>query len=264
MRERARGCVDPGVPERQRLSVVADTFRSRHVKGNVGFVLAYPDWADPRVLDSAAYLLPGRGGTAAGTVDDVGFGAYFSRLHFGAMGRRPFVLAAVDAGESYFHPRASGEDRLSLVMNELPELVARLTGARPRHEALLGVSMGGYGALLAAERAPSRYAAVAVAGPALFGSYADEHGSVGDAFDDAHDFAAYDVIAHASSLRARVMVRCGDRDPFAPAVRRFAQRCPLADVRIVPGCHTDGFWRASAPSLLFFVARALNGRYPIS
>lgn len=258
VRERIRGCPDADVPSQLHLTVVADTFRSRHVRGPVGYALAYPDWIDPRSIDGAIYLLPGRGGAARSTVDDLGFGAHFSRSKFEGKGRRPSVLIAVDAGESYFHRRASGEDRLAMVMEELPEIVARRTGARPRREALIGVSMGGYGALLAYARAPSRYRAVAVAGPALFTSYADERAGVGDAFDDARDFAANDAGA-ACAARANVYVRCGESDPFAPAVRAFLRRCPHAEADIVPGCHTDGFWRASAPHLLGFAQRFLNG-----
>ena len=72
--------------------------------------------------------------------------------------------------------------------------------------------MGGYGALLAAEREPQRYRAVAVAGPAIFPSYADENRSVGDAFDSPADYARHDVLAHAARLRGRpVHVSCGAR-----------------------------------------------------
>jgi pimeloyl-ACP methyl ester carboxylesterase len=62
------------------------------------------------------------------------------------------------------------------------------------------MSMGGYGALLAAEREPARYRAVAVAGPAIFPSYADERGSVGDAFTAAAPFVS---IATRSVISAR-------------------------------------------------------------
>ena len=257
MRDRARGCGDTSVPATEHLTVVDGRFRSRHVRGDVGYAIAYPDDVDPHTIDGAAYLLPGRGGSARDALDD--FGAFYARVRHGGYRGSRYLLIAVDAGESYFHPRASGEDRLALVMEELPDVVARVTGARPRREALLGVSMGGYGALLAYERASSRYRAVAVAGPALFTSYANERASVGDAFDSAADFARHDVVRDASRLLGtNVYVRCGDSDPFAPAVRTFAKRCPHADVRIIPGCHTSGFWRATAPYMLGFVARYLN------
>jgi pimeloyl-ACP methyl ester carboxylesterase len=118
--------------------------------------------------------------------------------------------------------------------------------------------MGGYGALLAAERNPKRYRAVAVAGPAIFPSFADERASVGDAFDDAEDFARNDVIAHAAALRGvPVLVRAGASDPFVPGVRAFARAAAQADVRVEPGCHDDGFWRTAAPDMIRFVGRRL-------
>jgi alpha-beta hydrolase superfamily lysophospholipase len=173
-------------------------------------------------------------------------------------GGRPFALAAIDAGESYFHPRTSGEDRLALATVEFPRIVRDVLGVPHLREALMGQSMGGYGALLAAEREPMRYRAVAVAGPAIFPSYEDEHRSVGDAFDSAADFARYDVLAHAGSLRGRpVRIWCGRRDPFLPGVRAFARACPTANVRIGPGCHDDGFWRVSAAPLLQFIGAHL-------
>jgi pimeloyl-ACP methyl ester carboxylesterase len=254
----AKGCVD--VPSSLALDtfIVASSLRSRHVRQAVGYVLVVADDVDRRTIDRAIYVLPGRGVAAREVVGGLNFGGAFSA----AIRRHPIlrrsVLVAVDAGESYFHPRASGEDRLALVTDELPNVVARLTGAPPRREALIGMSMGGYGALLAAERNPGRYQAVAVAGPAIFPSYADERGSVGDAFDGPADFARYDVIAHAASLRGRaVRIRCGVSDPFVPGVRAFARACSSADVLIEKGCHDDGFWRASAPELLEFIAAHL-------
>ncbi|HEX3468071.1 MAG TPA: alpha/beta hydrolase-fold protein, partial [Candidatus Elarobacter sp.] len=145
-------------------------------------------------------------------------------------------------------------DRLAVVTGELARAVrAALRVARLR-EALIGQSMGGYGALLAAERVPERYRAVAVAGPAIFPSFDDERQSVGDAFDSAADFARYDVTAHAAALRGvPVQIWSGNRDPFQPGVRAFARACPSAQVHLTAGCHDDGFWRATAAPVLAFV-----------
>jgi pimeloyl-ACP methyl ester carboxylesterase len=254
----AKGCVD--VPSSAAVGIVtiAGTLRSRHVGQAVGYVAALAGDVDRRTIDRAIYVLPGRSATARSVFATLSYDGALSAVTRSLPILRRSVLVAVDAGETYFHPRASGEDRLALVTEELPNVVARLTGARPRHEALMGMSMGGYGALLAAEREPGRYAAVAVAGPAIFPSYENERGSVGDAFDSAADFARYDVIAHAAALRGRpVRIRCGVNDPFVPGVRAFAQACPSADVLIEKGCHDDGFWRTSAPALLEFVAAHL-------
>jgi Putative esterase len=247
--ERAHGCVDVRVPPADGVRVIRGDFRSARVRGPVGYVIVVPDGAPP---DAVAYVLPGRGSDAAAALG-LGLDGFLAEQLRRGGGRR-FVLAIVDAGESYFHPRASGEDRLAMATAEFPRIVARALGRSPAREAIMGQSMGGYGALLAAEREPRRYRAVAVAGPAIFPSYEDERRSVGDAFDSAADYAEHDVIAHASALRGRpVMIAIGARDPFLPGARMFARACPTARLRVQAGCHDDGFWRASAAPLLDFV-----------
>jgi hypothetical protein len=258
LRERVRviahGCVDAAVPPMSGVRVLRGTIPTRHVATAVHYAVIVPESA--RHIDAVAYLLPGRGGTPESEIA-IGLGGFFARYLRG--GGTPFALAIIDAGESYFHPRAAGEDRLAVVTADFPRAVREVLGTTNLHEALLGESMGGYGALLAAEREPARYRAVAVAGPAIFPSYADERGSVGDAFDSARDFARYDVIAHAGALRGRpVQVWCGLHDPFLPGVQAFARACPTAEVQVHKGCHDDGSWRASAPSRLEFVGAHLR------
>jgi pimeloyl-ACP methyl ester carboxylesterase len=251
--ERGHDCVDAAIPSAAGVQVVRGVVPTRRVATTARYALIVPDGV--RALDRVAYVLPGRGGDANSAValGLDGFLAAYLRA-----GGRPFALAAIDAGESYFHPRASGEDRLALATVDFPRVVRDVLGAPRLREALMGQSMGGYGALLAAEREPLRYRAVAVAGPAIFPSYEDEHRSVGDAFDSAADFARYDVLAHASALHGRpVRIWVGRHDPFLPGVRAFARACPTADVHVEPGCHDDGFWRASAASLLSFIGAHL-------
>jgi pimeloyl-ACP methyl ester carboxylesterase len=247
--EVAHGCVDVPVPAANGVRVVRHTFASAHVRGPVNLAIAVPE-ADPAPV-AVAYLLPGRG-SDAGAAMGLGFDGFLAAWL--RAGGAPFAIAAVDAGESYFHARRGGEDRLALVRDELPAAVANALGTIVAREALIGQSMGGYGALLAAEREPQRYRAVAVAGPAIFPSYEDEHRSVGDAFDSAADYARYDVIAHASALRGRpVQIWCGRRDPFLPGVRAFARACPTAELHVDPGCHDEGFWRATAAAVVAFI-----------
>jgi pimeloyl-ACP methyl ester carboxylesterase len=247
--DRAHGCVDVRIPDAAGVSVVRGVIPTRRVASPVRYAIAVPTGA--RVLDRVAYLLPGRGGSAD-ALTSLGFTGFLAD-HL-RNGGAPIAIAAMDSGESYYHLRSSGEDRLGVATADFPAVVRRVLGVQRLREALMGQSMGGYGALLAAEREPRRYRAVAVAGPAIFPSYEDEHRSVGDAFDSAADFARYDVLAHAGSLRGRpVRVWCGRHDPFLPGVRAFARACPTADVRIEPGCHDDGFWRASAAPLLQFI-----------
>jgi pimeloyl-ACP methyl ester carboxylesterase len=257
LRERVRviahGCIDAPIPSASGIQVLRGTIPTHRVATPVRYAVVVP--AEARRLDAVAYLLPGRSIDAEGEIA-IGLGGFFAS--YLRAGGKPFALAIMDSGDSYYHPRASGEDRLAVATVDFPRVVRGLLGAAQLREALLGESMGGYGALLAAEREPQRYRAVAVAGPAIFPSYDNERGSVGDAFDSAADFARYDLIAHAGALHGRpVRIWCGLHDPFLPGVRAFARACPTADVHVQPGCHDDGFWRASAPSLLDFVGRLL-------
>jgi pimeloyl-ACP methyl ester carboxylesterase len=252
-----RGCARVvGLPSTNGVTVVYRTFDSQHVAPphRVTYGIAYPANVDPKTIERVAYALPGRGESAKEMLGT--FAAFFAQQPHDP--QAPWMLVSADAGESYFHPRRNGENRLTLVASDLWSALARDFGIRPKREALLGVSMGGYGALLAAEQYWPRYCSVAVAGPAIFPSYKDEASSVGDAFDDESDFNAYSVIAGSGMLaHIPVLVRAGSGDPFVPGVRAFAARVPHADVRIEPGCHDEMFWRSSAPAMLAFTAKNL-------
>ena len=244
-----RTCVDTALPSLDGVRIIPGTIDAGR---RYACAIALPQRAR---IDAVVYLLPGRGGTALGALSGIvaPFLAEPSRR-----GGTPFAIAAIDAGESYFHRRTSGEDRLRAVTVGLRSAAAAALGRRPRAEAIMGQSMGGYGALLAAETYPHRYRAVAVAGPAIFPSYDDERNSVGDAFDSAADFAAHDVVAHAGALRGLpVGVWIGTSDPFLPGVRLFARALPAAQITVAPGCHDDGFWRVHTPAMLAFVGAHL-------
>lgn len=218
-------CVDGSAPPAYDVVQRAATFASRFAREPLGYVFAYPDRTDPQHVDRVAYLLPDRGGTAVGTFAPLGFGGAL-RKHARANG--PFAILAIDA---------IPDDPTALVTVELPLIVETIVGHRPEREALLGIGAGGDGALLAAEREPLRYAAVAQAGTA---------------------FAQGAVIDNAARLDGRpILVRMGESDPSVPAARTFAARCPTARVDVARGCHDDGFWRASADQLVGFVATQL-------
>ncbi len=235
--------------------IIEGIIPARHVRTPIRYALVLPRGVDPRTVTRIVYALPGRGGDAHSFVTWTGYGIAAQKIM--KAGGAPFAVLAMDAGESYFHPRTSGEDRLDILVNDLPVLARTLISPNITYEALTGVSMGGYGALLAAERNPHRYRAVGVAGPALFQSYAEENHAIGDGFDDAAQFAAYDVIGHAATLaHIPVMVRVGYADPFYTNVKAFARAAPHADVAYVEhGCHDEGMWQRTAPELLAFASQ---------
>lgn len=242
------------------------TFRSEVLGADVEYgswapAIKYPDGFKFPVV----YCLPARGQSPHWVLDGPVYLADFAAVKNPDGGIPVLALVAVEGSDTYWHERASGEDRMAMLLDEFIPWYERrydVGGARERR-AVMGWSMGGYGALLAAERRPDMFAAVCAASPALWRSYDD---GVGDAFDDAQDFAENDVFAGIGKLDGTaVRVDCGKADVFHDAARDFAARCeeqtgrPVAgDVRdAVEGCHDPDYWRRVAPDELAFVRRAL-------
>ncbi|HEX3539402.1 MAG TPA: alpha/beta hydrolase-fold protein [Acidimicrobiales bacterium] len=185
----------------------------------------------------------------------------FDTIHLptvvGSLGA-PLAVAAVDGGgDSYWHPRTDGTDALAMLLDEFIPMVERRTGTTAA--ALLGWSMGGYGSLLAAERASSRFFAVAVASPALWTSPAQ---TAPGAFDSAADYRRFDVYGGAHQLVGITMrVDCGTSDPFYHATRRFVAALPGGNQgSFGPGGHDSGYWRGVAPAQMATIAAALPPR----
>ncbi len=166
------------------------------------------------------------------------------------------AIAGVDGGaDSYWHQRADGQDPLAMLLDEFIPMIERRIPTQRR--ALLGWSMGGYGALLAAETSPGRFRAVAAASPALWTS----SGATADgAFDDADDYARHDVFRHAARLSAlAVRIDCGKGDPFYPAARKFAGDLhPEPETSFGDGFHDAAYWRSVAPAQLRTITQAFN------
>jgi hypothetical protein len=139
--------------------------------------------------------------------------------------------------------------------------------------ALLGESVGGYGALLLAERLAAAgrrgmpaVAAVAALSPAIFASYADAIAANRGAFDSPADFRRNDVPAGAAALRdVTTWIACGSDDPFEAEAGDLRARLAALTGRPVPGgilagCHDDAFWQRNMPAALGFAGAHLSGR----
>jgi enterochelin esterase-like enzyme len=160
----------------------------------------------------------------------------------------------VDGGrDSYWHRRSDGTDALAMLLEEFIPLVRDRVGPLPH--ALMGWSMGGYGALLAAERVPRQFRAVAPASPALWLS---PGATALGAFDSPADFYANDVFAGVGKLRAmKVAVFCGTGDPFYAATRQLSGLMDFPhEARFGPGGHDDAYWRSVAPAQLRAIGAA--------
>jgi pimeloyl-ACP methyl ester carboxylesterase len=101
--------------------------------------------------------------------------------------------------------------------------------------------MGGYGAILLAEKYPRLIAAVAAISPAIWTSYAEAQSANAGAYASAADFAADDAVTHAAALaRIPVSVASGYEDPFYSGVQALTRALPkTAETYFGSGCHTD-------------------------
>jgi Putative esterase len=232
------------------------TLDSLHVDEPVGYSIAWPPGTEPGDALPVCFALPGRGGGPP-----MGFAGFVAEAVRNGKSP-PYAVVGVDGGVSYWHRRKTGEDRLRMLLHELVPLCARRfkLGGGGRGRAVIGWSMGGYGALLAAETEPRLFSAVVAAGPAVWTSYDAMMQGPRDAFDDAADFARYDVIAHAARLSGvNVRIDCGKQDPFYGYVTYLWAALPATpDGGYGKGGHDGVFWGKVAPAEAEFIGRALR------
>ena len=119
-------------------------------------------------------------------------------------GVTPFAVAAVQAGDTYWHARAAGDDAMAMLFDEFIPFLRDGSASTGRWRSWAGRWAGATGRC--GRRSCTRRTSAAVCGvsAALWRSYED---GVGDAFDSAADYARNDVYADAGN--AARLCRCG-------------------------------------------------------
>ena len=233
------------------------TFVSRARRRNVGYTIAYPPGYRPGARLPLVVGLHGYGGSHA-SVFGLLSPAQVLALRVGGAPLAPMALVTVDGGGGYWNPHP-GDDPMGMVTGELIPRCQRLGLGQAHPAGAIGVSMGGYGALLLAEKHPGLFRAAAAISPAIWTSYAQAHAANPGAYASAAAFASADAVTHTASLATvAVRVAAGVSDPFIPGVRALARVLPpTAVVDIGHGCHAGPFAAAQLPPSIAFLASHL-------
>jgi S-formylglutathione hydrolase FrmB len=247
---------------------VSGTFYSRARNQTVGYTIAYPPGRRPGSRLPLVVMLHGYGGNHANALSEMS-PAQALALRVNGSPLPPMALVTADGGGGYWNPHP-GDNPQAMLTDELIPMCQRrglgdgARGGQTRRIGVMGISMGGYGSLLLAEKRPDLISAVAAISPAVWTSYAQARAANAGAYASAADFAADDVVTHATALaRVPVRVASGFSDPFYPGVQAFARALPKepgghpATLAFANGCHTGPFFTAQEPPSLAFLARHL-------
>jgi pimeloyl-ACP methyl ester carboxylesterase len=236
----------------------SNQFYSRRRNRHVGYTIAYPPAHGPGDRLPLVLMLHGFGGNHIGALTGMS-PAQAVALQIDGAPLAPLAMVTVDGGGGYWNPHP-GDDPMGMVVDELIPLCRRLGLGRPPHRiGAMGISMGGYGALLFAEKFPHLFSAVAAISPAIWTSYPQARSANAGAYASDTAFAANDVVTHTRALAGKpVRVASGDSDPFHPGVVALAAALPSgAIVEFSQGCHTGSFFLAQQPPSLAFLSRHL-------
>ena len=235
------------IPDAEPGRLVTGSFVSRARGGTeVGWAVSYPVGASVRARLPVVLVLHGASGDSRTAFDEHALDRF--RTLVVADGVPPFVLAAVDGGDSGWRAQPDGTDPSRMLLEEfLPRLEDRRLDVG--RVALHGWSLGGYGVLRLAGLDLLPVRAVTASSPALTAVP-----------DDAP--AADDVLGHPERLDGvPLRIDCGRGDPFYRVVREFVESLggldPPPESSFGPGAHTAPYRRSEAAAQLRFLGTRL-------
>jgi len=222
---------------------------ARHTE--VELIVMRPEGAAPDL--PVCLALHGRG-EGAGMFNELGVPKILTSL-VNYQGVPPFAVVAMDGGDSYWVARDRDDDPQAMLNEDVPRWLAE-RGLVSNPFAVLGISMGGYGALNYASN-PSG-PAVALISPALFLSWPEAESR--DVFANEKRWRETDPLQNLSSFAGvSIGVWSGESDPFIDGARRLSEQATnIRAAEFKPGAHDGAYWRKVLPEALKFVGQQIG------
>jgi Putative esterase len=220
-----------------------------------GYAIAYPPGHDRGSRIPLGIYLHADGGSHTSSIG----GLPLARALAGD-GLPPIALVAADGGNLDWHPHP-GDNPMGMIIGEIIPMCQRLgLGTTPQGLGTIGTSMGGYGAILLAEKHPGIVAACAAIRPAIWTTYSEAHSANPGAYNSASQFAEYDAVTPTAPLTGKpIRIASGTDDPFHPGVVALINNLPTnATTDLSAGCHDGSFFASQRHASLLFLGRHLN------
>jgi pimeloyl-ACP methyl ester carboxylesterase len=233
---------------------ITGRFVSRARNRTVGYVIAYPPGHRRGSRLPLGLYLHDDGGNHTS-----GLGGLPLAHALAGKGLPAIAMVAVDGGNLYWHPHP-GDDPMGMLIDEVIPMCRRL-GLGVPHGSIgtIGISMGGYGALLLAEKHPDLIAATAAISPAIWTSYPQAHAANPGAYTNAQEFAENDAVTHTRALlNTPTRIAAGSDDPFYPGVLTLARRLSKSALTVLTaGCHDGAFFASQRHASIAYLAQHL-------
>ncbi len=248
------------IPPTSHSTILAKKFSSTIQGTTIPCMISLPPGVTPSPTLPVLYVLHGLGSSAGHLFEG-------KRLHdtlaqaITQEGATPFAIAAMDGGSDFWHARAGRGDTGKTFRQEFVPFVENELGiGSAARRGILGFSMGGYGALLAAETEPALFHAVAAISPAIWTTYKRAKKMNPKAFDNRADFDTHNVMTMAGKLAEMpVRLHCGKSDNWCRDTSDLIASLPTTpEGGFDTGCHDNDFWLRVAPGVMEFFSRHLT------